>query len=40
MRDAVRAIKPDDFSARLWALDNRKLYNHTRASLDEDVKLF
>ncbi len=28
MADAVFKTKPDDFSDRLWCLDNRKLYNH------------
>lgn len=40
MREAVSATKADDFSARLWALDNRKLYNHNRKSLEENPKLF
>ena len=40
MREAVGSVKADEFSARLWALDNRKLYNHDRKNLDEDTKLF
>ncbi len=40
MREAVIATKPDDFSGRLWALDNRKLYNHNRTDLSVDPKLF
>ena len=28
MREAVSSTKADDFTGRLWALDNRKLYNH------------
>lgn len=39
MKEAVSSTKPDDFSGRLWALDNRKLYNHGRMNLDEKVKL-
>ena len=40
MREAVSAVKTDEFSSRMWALDNRKLYNHDRKNLDEDTKLF
>lgn len=40
MREAVAGLNADDFSARLWALDNRKLYNHNRADLKEEPKLF
>ena len=40
MREAVAATKPEDFSSRLWALDNRKLFNHSRTELDSGVKLF
>lgn len=40
MREAVSETKPNDFSGRLWALDNRKLFNHTRTDLDKSPKLF
>lgn len=40
MRDAVRSAQPDDFSQRVWALDNRKLFNHTRVDLNNETKLF
>ena len=40
MRAAVSAAAPDDFSGRVWALDNRKLFNHTRRDLNIDPKLF
>ena len=40
MREAVQATAPNDFSSRIWALDNRKLFNHTRTDLDLDPKLF
>ncbi len=40
MREAVAAAKPDDFSARVWALDNRKLFNHDRKDLSKEPKLF
>ncbi len=39
MREAVAATDPDGFSGRLWALDNRKLYNHSRKDLEENPKL-
>lgn len=39
MREAVSSTKSDDFTGRLWALDNRKLYNHGRMDLNEKVKL-
>lgn len=40
MREAVQNAAADDFSGRVWALDNRKLFNHNRTSLDNDPKLF
>jgi len=40
MREAVAAAGPNDFSGRVWALDNRKLFNHTRSDLDKNPKLF
>ncbi len=40
MREAVSDTAPDDFSGRLWAMDNRKLYNHNRTDLDKSPKLF
>lgn len=40
MREAVAAANPNDFSGRVWALDNRKLFNHTRSDLDKNPKLF
>ena len=40
MREAVSAAGPNDFSGRVWALDNRKLFNHTRSDLDKNPKLF
>ena len=40
MKEAVAGLNEDDFSARLWALDNRKLYNHNRVELKEEPKLF
>ena len=40
MKEAVTATAADDFSQRLWALDNRKLYNHARKNLDKNPILF
>ena len=40
MREAVQNANADDFSGRVWALDNRKLYNHNRTNLDKEPKLF
>lgn len=40
MREAVGSVKPDEFSGRMWALNDRKLYNHNRKDLNEDTKLF
>ena len=40
MREAVTATEADDFSQRLWALDNRKLYNHARKDLEKNPILF
>ncbi len=40
MREAVQGTKENDFSARLWAMDNRKLYNHNRTDLNNPPKLF
>lgn len=40
MREAVSAAPADDFSGRIWAMDNRKLYNHQRTDLNNNTKLF
>lgn len=40
MREAVAGAAPNDFSGRVWALDNRKLFNHTRCDLEQQPKLF
>ena len=40
MREAVASAAPNDFSGRVWALDNRKLFNHTRCDLEQQPKLF
>ncbi len=40
MREAVEATPDNDFSGRLWALDNRKLFNHTRNDFEKKTKIF
>ncbi len=40
MREAVTATAADEFSAKLWAMDNRKLYNHNRTDLNKPLKIF
>ena len=40
MREAVSGISTDDFSSRIWSMDNRKLFNHGRKDLNTDTKLF
>lgn len=40
MREAVQGAEANDFSARVWALDNRKLFNHSRTDLELNPKLF
>ncbi len=40
MAQTVSAVSPGEFSARQWALDNRKLYNHGRMSVEPKAKLF
>ncbi len=37
--DALENVKPGDFSARQWALDNRKLYNHGRREISTEANL-
>ena len=40
MKEAVEATAAEDFSGRVWALDNRKLYNHARSDIKAKTKLF
>ena len=40
MREAVSSAEPEDFSGRVWALDNRKLFNHARTDLEKEPELF
>ncbi len=40
MKEAISSTKAGEFSGRVWALDNRKLYNHSRADLEKEAELF
>ena len=40
MREAVSSAAKEDFSSRIWAMDNRKLYNHDRTDLNKKTELF
>lgn len=40
MKEAVEQTEKGDFSGRIWAMDNRKLYNHARKDLSQEIKLF
>lgn len=40
MKEALVATATEDFSSRIWSLDNRKLFNHSRKDLKLDPKLF
>lgn len=40
MREAVEAAESGDFTGRIWAMENRKLYNHARKDITKETKLF
>lgn len=40
MKEAVLSSEKGSFSGKIWAMDNRKLYNHDRTDLKIDTKLF
>ncbi len=40
MAEAVATTEKEDFSNKLWALDNRKMYNHGLSDVKTDAKLF
>ncbi len=40
MREAVSNTEAETFSGKLWAMDNRKLFNHNRSDLNQKPKLF
>lgn len=39
MREALSDVKTDEFSHPIWAMENRKLYNHERVDLNKETKL-
>ncbi len=39
MHEAVEGTAANDFTGKLWALDNRKLYNHGRSEIENKTKL-
>lgn len=39
INSATSKVKPGEFTDRMWALDNRKLYNHGRTSSEHKVNL-
>ncbi len=40
MKEAVMSSPEGDFSGRIWAMENRKLYNHARTDLKKETMLF
>lgn len=36
---AVKSVKPNEFTDRMWALDNRKLFNHGRTDVSTKANL-
>ena len=40
MREALSSTNEDDFSGKIWSMENRKLYNHSRKDLNGEVNLF
>ncbi len=40
MREAIESSQEGGFTNRLWAMDNRKLYNHSRNDMNKKTKLF
>ena len=40
MREAVESAESGDFTGRIWAMENRKLYNHARKDITKETKLF
>lgn len=40
MREAVENAEVDGFSGKIWAMDNRKLFNHGREDITKETKLF
>lgn len=40
MKEALMGVAEDGFSHPVWALENRKLFNHQRTDLNDETKLF
>ena len=40
MKEAVEAAESGEFTGRIWAMENRKLYNHARKDITKETKLF
>lgn len=40
MREALDSTEGGEFTARLWAMDNRKLYHHPKSGNDNNINLF
>lgn len=40
MREALTETQENEFSNRIWAMDNRKLFNHGRKDLEKEIKIF
>lgn len=39
MADAVKGVKPGEFTGKLWMLDNRKIYNHGRKEVSTQANI-
>ena len=39
MKDALQGVEKGEFTHQIWALDNKKLYNHQRTDLENKTKL-
>lgn len=40
IKESLMSAKDEDFTSKIWALDNRKFYNHARTDVKADPKLF
>lgn len=40
MREAAAGVNINDFTGRIWAMDNRKLFNHGRKDLNKEPEIF
>ena len=40
MREALENTAKGEFTGKMWALDNRKLYNHAREDINKKIDLF